>query len=180
MASLSRQNCIRNAVVSQVYYCPYEICACNPFRMNTCGTKDLRPLGINTYRKRWGQGCFSTTSSGFRLSTPRFAHQSPTSARTLARLGRDANLPPFESSDLPTFKRSKRFNLPPSSRKSFRMHSYEIAYALTLLESHSYRKTGGGGGLIVNQNQPSLPSPCILQNTRMIDMPPSPASEHRC
>jgi len=42
-----------------------------------------------------------------------------------------------------TFKRS---NVQTCQRKSFRMHSYEIAYALTLLESHSYRKTGGVGG----------------------------------
>ena len=59
----------------------------------------------------------------------------------------------------PTFKRS---NVQTCQRKSFIMHFYEIAYALTPLESHSYRKTGGVGGLIVNQNQPSLPFPPYL------------------
>ena len=48
-----------------------------------------------------------------------------------------------------------------SAAKSFRMRPYEIAYALTLLESHSYRKTRGVGGLIVNQNQPFRTTPSV-------------------
>ena len=71
----------------------------------------------------------------------------PTMTTSDGRLGQVANPPML-----------KRSNFPMCQRKSFRMHSYEIAYALTLLESHSYRKTGGVGGLIVNHNQPLLTS----------------------
>ena len=96
----------------------------------------LKPLRINTYRKRWGVRFFSTNWFVSRVSgSPR---------RGLGEGG-------------PTLKRS---NIQTCQRKSFRMHSYEIAYTLTLLESHSYRKTGGG--LIVNQNQPLPTTPSYL------------------
>jgi hypothetical protein len=43
-------------MVSQVYYYPYAMCACNSRRISTSIFQDLKVCGMNTYRKIGGRG----------------------------------------------------------------------------------------------------------------------------